>query len=238
MKKSQFPEKAFETLFIHELLTRYSSPYKTAFYIPSQVLEGNVSYDFCFVDNLGSKTKRKVIFIQFKVSEEYEKKYKGFYKFKIYKNRKSHPFKQHNRLCKYNKYGLGNIVAVYCAPRFTTMKDFYNNVASHDVINNSTLCVPRNPLYKDSHYIRFNNCIAYQCSKKPTRIEIASFSEILEKLEPISCDEFGSIINNYHMSTVDEGSHENYDEDNQEMKSNKDENKSNSSSENSYFFFI
>ncbi len=195
MKRSEFPEKAYETMFIHELLTLFTKPGSTPFYIPSQVVEKRLGYDLCFVDSSGNPLNRKVMLIQFKVSEQYanggpHKKYK----FEIYEGRAvGNKFLQHNKLCRYNTYG-SQIVGVYSAPRFVSYKDFYKKVQTSCVIADSEFFPPLRREYSGHHYVTFEKGDAYQHSKEATKIKMVSFEELLQTIKPINKEQFESFL--------------------------------------------
>ena len=197
MKRSEFPEKAYESMFMHELLTQFAKAKTTPFYIPSQVVEKRLGYDALFVDESGNPLNRKVMLIQFKTSEAYTKKQPHkHYKFEIYKsNDIGNPFRQHNKLCRFNLYG-SSVAGVYAAPRFILYKDFLNKVRNSAIIADSEFFIPTTCLYSGHHYVTFDNSDARQCSREEIKIEKTSFNQILQKIEPISKEQFEEILNN------------------------------------------
>ncbi len=189
MKRSEFPEKVYEAMILHELLTFFSKPNTTPFYVPSQIIENGLGFDLCFFDNNGVSINRKVMLIQFKTSSRYDdKSNKGFYKMEIYKSPKS-SFKQHNLLCNYN-LSSSCVVGVYCSPRFVTYKEFYEKVKTNRVISDSSFFEPTKTLSAGHHYIKFNSISAYQHSNEEDIYLVNTFREIVETIEPISLESF------------------------------------------------
>lgn len=204
MKRSEFPEKAYETMFVHELLNYFTKSGTTPFYIPSQVVEKKLGYDLCFADSSGNPLKRKVILFQFKISEQYAKaKPHKQYKFEIYEcNAIGNRFRQHNKLCRYNTHG-SKIAGVYSAPRFVLYKDFYKKVQASSIIADSELFLPSVRLYSGHHYVEFDNSDAKQCSREETDIEMLSFEELLQRVESVSKEQFDEILKEVTMSDDD-----------------------------------
>ena len=192
MKRSEFPEKAYESMFVHELLTHFCISGRTPFYIPSQVVEKGLGYDICFVDSSGNPINRKVLLIQFKTAYEYESKAKqGLFKFEIYKG--NNPFHQHNKLCCYNCCGSA-IAGVYCVPRFVTYKDFYSKTIHSSIIADSVFFKPTIRLFSGHHYVTFDDKVAAQHSEDENRYEVVSFGQIVESLEAIDINKFQEMI--------------------------------------------
>lgn len=213
MKKSEFPEKAYEELFFHELLMKYGYPGRAPFFIPSQQAEKGLGYDLCFVDNTGKMTKRKVMLIQFKVASEYSGKNRfclyqsggwirmlgktintkpPFYKFDIYKERKSGCFNQHNQIIDYINRGVDSF---YAAPLFIKYSDLYNNYINKTIIDNSAFIPPFIKLNPGGrHHIEYNKSFFVQRSNDFSCGIVGTFKEILQKVKEIELDEFKEII--------------------------------------------
>ena len=202
MKKSEFPEKLYEALVLHELLQFVPIGSTPALCVPSQFLEKKLGFDLCFVDSNFNPIKRKVIMIQFKISHEYTKKKIGtHFKIELYSRDR---YFQHNKLCNYNLYGSG-VVAIYCAPRFITYKELLAKIASKNIIGDSAFIKPKTHIYDTKyHYITFDSTRSYQHSKECFECTTLNFEEILENTESISKDTFVNNINN--MNDIEEES--------------------------------
>lgn len=192
MKKSEFSEKLYETLCIHELLNIFSN---SAIYCPSQNKEGKLGYDALF----NVKRFRKVIVIQFKVAEKYLKEPKYFspgrncYKFNIHQ--KNNCF-QHNRLVTYNRGK--KYIALYCTPKFVGFKELYSYCQKSNLINNSALLYPQIKINDQKyHFINYCDSAAYQHSKKLDIVQMLSLDilcDLVEKLDGVSANEFEQIV--------------------------------------------
>ena len=114
MKKSEFPEKAYETFSNHELM---SMGYML--YIPSQIKENKLGYD-TLIQKLKCK-KIKLLALQYKIVSQYKIPKTGFSDpcFKIELHKSKSGYIQHNLMVKKNlKHTRTGIAAVYCVPQF------------------------------------------------------------------------------------------------------------------------
>ena len=200
MIKCEFAEKLYEILIIHEFLNKYKG---SNVYCPSQYKESKLGYDALF--NL--KGTRKIIILQFKISQMYIKSPVYFssssncFKFELHKKNN---YYQHNKLVKYNK--SKKYLALYCSPRFTSNNDLYKYCCSSQIIQNSFL---GKPIYKISddkyHYVNYNDIEAYQHSDKFNELEqinLNTIDKVICELPEISQQEFCEIINDCNEQSI------------------------------------
>lgn len=179
MKKSEFPEKIFEILINHALLSNGFD-----IYVPSQNKESKLGYDALF-----QKGKIKVGFFQYKIVSEYEKKpvshrtaLKAF-KFDLHYS-KLNGYRQHNLLVKKNLRGLN---CGYFVPNFIEYDILYKNHHS-GMLNrfpNVILIKPTRPILDNKyHYITFDDSgLAIQHSKEGVKINTESIDDFLNAIK-------------------------------------------------------
>lgn len=192
--KCRFSEKFYEILFDNELINMLSKPFV---YIPSQRVEKDVAYDAIF-----GVSKKKVLFIQFKVPYTSNKKNNDF-RFELHKNKKG-DFVQHNKLCKYNSLSK-KVIAVYCAPLFTTYTDLMTNYSTSKIIHNSIMLIPKKKHILPNggfHYIKYSATKAAMYSEDGIGIELESIQSIIQQLEPIDCESFKKEIDGLDPASI------------------------------------
>ena len=180
MKKSEFPEKAYESFANHEILSK-----GYMIYIPSQQKENKLGYDALV--HLKNK-KIKAVALQYKIVHEYERVRKPLSKpaFKFVLHRSSNGYNQHNLLVERNTFRWSPIVAFYCAPRFVEYTSLYEYLKSASVLEHSCFLKPcDNIIDKEYHYITFDDTQAFQHSNNPKPVEIYSLESIFEQTEPM-----------------------------------------------------
>lgn len=194
MKKSEFPEKLYEALILHELLEFVPKGATPPLCVPSQVVEQKTGCDLCFIDSACNPINRKVLMFQFKISCEYERKSKkGSFKFELYPK---NTYEQHNKLCKYNLSGK-QVAAIYCAPRFVTYKELLNKIISKNIIGDSIFFKPIQQISDNCyHYVEFDSINALQHSKESTCYDLINISSLFERIQPISKEEFLDFLMN------------------------------------------
>lgn len=182
MKKSEFPEKAFETFFNHELLSRGFK-----IYLPSQRKEDSLGYDV-LMNELKKGRGVKAIALQYKVVSKYNISPVGFNKpcFKFDLHKSSNRYKQHNILVARNNRKSSKVSAFYCVPSFVEYQSLYDFLIEGTLFKHS--CAIK-PCYRinDSryHYIAFDDMRAGQFSKLPQYIPICNFESIFYQEEPL-----------------------------------------------------
>ena len=191
MKKCEFSEKNYEILFIHEVLNKVKD---VDVFSPSQVAEKQVGYDDLFL----TKQRRKLLAFQFKICKEYKtnppslNKNSRCFKFDLHFDRKTRKYAQHNALVLKNK----ECFACYVVPYFNSYADLFTYSNSANLIDNSLMLVPLKEINDDkSHYVNFDNTIAYQHSKEAFKMKISKFDELIKECEEITKEEFEKIIN-------------------------------------------
>ena len=181
MKKSEFPEKAYEVFANHELL---SMGYMI--YIPSQQKEQKLGYDALWQSK---NRKIKAIAVQYKIVEQYERTHKLLskpcFKFELHKS-STGKYSQHNIIVQKNAQPWPPICACYCVPNFVEYKALYKHLKDGTILKNSCFLKPHSEI-NDSryHYIVFDNNKAYQCSDDPRIMTIHSLESIFNQQEAI-----------------------------------------------------
>lgn len=191
MKRSEFPEKAYEAFINHELLSK-----GYMIYIPSQRREKSVGYDALWHTSCGRKIK--AIALQYKIVSEYVKPPISLstpaFKFDLHKSAKG--YVQHNIMVKRNTTIWLKISAVYCVPSFVDYKSLYDYLKKGTLLNNSRFLIPTNKITDNKyHYIAFDNKIAYQFSQDPNLVENYSLDSIFERQESLCYEDL--IQSNY-----------------------------------------
>ena len=181
MKKSEFPEKAYETFANHELLS-----FGYMIYIPSQHQEQKVGYDALWQSK---NRKIKAIAVQYKIVEQYERSHKLLskpcFKFELHKS-STGEYLQHNIIVQKNAQRCPPICACYCVPDFVEYKTLYKHLKDGTILKNSRFLEPHSKI-NDSryHYIVFDNNKAYQCSDDPQPMVVHSLESIFDQQESI-----------------------------------------------------
>ena len=191
MKRSEFPEKAYEAFINHEL---FSKGYMI--YIPSQRKEKSVGYDALWHTSGGGRIK--AIAMQYKIVSKYVKPpfplSTPAFKFDLHKSTKG--YVQHNIMVKRNTTIWSKIPAVYCVPSFVDYKSLYDHLKNGTLLHNSRLLLPIDKITDSKyHYIAFDNNNAYQFSQDPNHVENYSLDSIFERQEPLYYEDL--IQNNY-----------------------------------------
>ena len=191
MKRSEFPEKAYETFINHELL---SNGYMI--YMPSQRKEKSVGYDALL--HASSSRRFKAIALQYKIVSQYVRPPFPLsipaFKFDLHKSAKG--YVQHNIMVKRNTAIWSKISAVYCVPSFVDYKSLYDHLKNGTLLCNSRFLLPIDKITDSKyHYIAFDNSDAYQFSQEPKLVENYSLDNIFEKQEPWYYEDL--IQNNY-----------------------------------------
>ena len=181
MKKSEFPEKAYEVFANHELL---SMGYML--YIPSQLKEQRLGYDAL----LHLKNRRiKAVALQYKIVSEYERAPKLFskrcFKFELHKS-STGEYLQHNIMVKKNTRSWPPISAFYCVPCFVEYKVLYKHLQNGVVLKNSCFLKPSSEINDSKyHYVKFDSNQACQFSDDPKPMEIHSLDSLFEQQESV-----------------------------------------------------
>ena len=174
--KSQFPEKAYETLFNHELINK-----GYILYVPSQVKEEHSGYDV-LINNL--KTRRfKALALQYKIVDEYSRIPYPFskpcFRFDLHKSSKG--YKQHNTMVKRNISPHSVIKACYCVPMFVDYPSLYNYSQSDTLMRHSRLLCPISKINDTKyHQVKFDSTKALQYSTEPSQIVAKTFESLFE----------------------------------------------------------
>ena len=219
MKKSEFPEKAFEMYINHFLLEEGFN-----LYIPSQAKEAKLAYD-ALINDLKAKKGKKImpLALQYKIVWEYKrpepaKKFKFDLHANCDKRTKKLKYTQHNILYKKNlssKY----FAAGYVVPYFVSYKELQENVINDTLLNNSYFIRPQHHISDSGyHYYTFDNIHALQHSSEPLNDEIQPFEELLSQIaisgkdfaQPIEgfIEEFTSILESNIANNKEEFSEE------------------------------
>lgn len=180
MIKSEFSERLFETLINHEILCSLGCD----IYIPTQAKESQSGLDALFQGR-----KRKILALQYKVVNQYDKipnylKAPAF-QFNLHYDEKG--YTQHNHLAKKSIRGLN---AFYAVPAFVGYKELYNNYHLKTLLDNSYLISPGREINdKKHHYINFDtNSTAYLHSKEKVSVQLKTLSDLPRILE--ECDSY------------------------------------------------
>lgn len=179
MKRSEFPEKAYEAFINHELLSK-----GYMIYIPSQRKEKSVGYDALWHTSGGGRIK--AIAMQYKIVSKYIKPpfplSTPAFKFDLHKSTKG--YGQHNIMVKRNTTIWSKIPAVYCVPSFVDYKSLYDHLKNGTLLHNSRLLLPIDKITDSKyHYIAFDNNNAYQFSQDPNTVGNYSLDSIFERQE-------------------------------------------------------
>lgn len=204
MGKSEFSEKLYENLVNTELLK------KTGYdiYIPSQKREEKTGIDVLFQSG-----KRKVLYLQYKIVEEYDRVPSYFkstkaFKFTIYKSKRN-GYSQHNSLVKKVKRGLN---CGYFVPCFTTYDDLYKFFHTNKLIDNSRLLQPTISLVAKKgigHFIDFDSSTSFQHSKNGDELPIFELTRMIQSAKKIDLNELirkicGNNLNDDYQKIDDE----------------------------------
>lgn len=191
MKKCEFSEKNYEILFLHEFLNHFKG---ADLYSPSQYQEKQFGYDALFKN----KKNRKLIALQFKIVKEYIKRpdylcqSSKCFKFDLHLDSKTKKYIQHNALVSQNKECL----AGYIVPYFNSYLDLHYYSKNNILIDNSFMIIPTKEVNDiKSHYINFDDNIAFQHSKEKEKIKISSIYKMVEEIDNITKEEFIHIVN-------------------------------------------
>lgn len=161
---SCFSERLFETLVNHILLNTL----KCDIYIPSQVKEASSGLDALF-----QRGGRKLLAIQYKVVEQYQRIPTGLtaaaFHFDI------HSKEQHNHLVKKSN----KMLAGYVVPAFVSYQALFDTYHNGTLLNDSYFIQPDIKI-RDSNYhqIKFDRATAFLCSKDPQHLAIYSLAEL------------------------------------------------------------
>lgn len=179
MKKSEFPEKIYETLINHFLLSKGFD-----IYVPSQNKEAKLGYDALF-----QYGKIKVAFLQYKTVNEYDRKPKCHgrstraFKFDLYYS-KGNGYRQHNLLVKKNARGIN---CGYFVPCFIEYDTLYNTYHTSSLVNscNSIMIRPTKIISDNNyHYISFDNKrYVVQHSKEESKVQSFSVNDFLNSIK-------------------------------------------------------
>ena len=203
MKKSEFPEKAYEVFANNELL---SMGYMI--YIPSQHQEQKLGYDALWQSK---NRKIKAIAMQYKIVEQYERTHKLLskpcFKFELHKS-STGEYSQHNIMVQRNVRSRPPICACYCVPNFVEYKTLYKYLKDGTILKNSSFLEPHSEI-NDSryHYIVFDNNKAYQCSDDPQPMTMHSLESIFKQQETICFEDLigeSYIDENQSIHSIDE----------------------------------
>ena len=173
MKKSEFPEKAYEILVDSTLLSMGFD-----IYVPSQTKEAKLGYDALFQHG-----KFKVGFFQYKIVKEYHRipYYHCFapkaFKFDLHFTLRN-KYLQHNILVRKNKGGL---FACYLVPLFVRYKDLYDYYHNGSLVTSNSVALKPIHTINDTkyHYITFDNKpFALQHSKEAMNVECLNINEL------------------------------------------------------------
>lgn len=184
--KMNISEKLFENLINAELLKLTGCD----IYIPSQVKEAKTGIDALFQNG-----KRKVLFLQYKISKQYilTPKYlnKNSYRFPLHKSSKR-GYNQHNKLVdkskKYKSVG-------YLVPLFSSYDELYYYYHSGNLLTNVRLIVPQTKIYDNKyHYINYDDHKAFQHSNSKEQCDIFKISEIIEYAPTMSLEELYNFV--------------------------------------------
>ena len=204
MKKCEFSEKLFESLLNREILNKLFKNHCTPeLYSPSQTDESKKGYDAHF-----KGVSKRCFAIQYKLSSQYERKNKkakikkNDFKIQIYKS-KTNGYNQHNQLVKQNR--SKKIIAFYCAPKFTTLKELQKYAKDEKLTSNCIWSIPKDSLPKwdkESHMILHRKNFTQMRSMNHYLVETIDFdaffglgnnrSDIL--LEPLEAETLKKII--------------------------------------------
>lgn len=184
-KRKTFGEMQFTFAVLHELMNHLRVRGWTAPFIPTQADENDCGYD-ARINN-----RYRTLFIQFKRSEYKQRKNaknwrfygKPFYQFNLMPITKS---PQHNILVdmanKNPKFGV-----YYCAPGFTTNREFYINFNKNEIIKNS-IFVEVGRLGKimdnDNHAVTFlmNPLKQAEMHSEPKKIEGCDYKKFIDQI--------------------------------------------------------
>ena len=186
MKKSEFPEKAYESFLNHELM---SMGYML--YIPSQIKENKLGYD-ALIQKLKYK-KIKSLALQYKIVSQYKIPKTGFLDpcFKIELHKSKSGYTQHNLMVKRNlMHAKTGIAAIYCAPMFVEYDLLYKYSIAKSLVSRSRFIVPQKAITdKQYHYIVFDAKCSKQFSNIPESIKYNSLENIIENQPTIYINE-------------------------------------------------
>ena len=186
MKKSEFPEKAYESFLNHELM---SMGYML--YIPSQIKENKLGYDV-LIQKLKYK-KIKSLALQYKIVFQYKNPRSGLsypcFKMELHKSKSG--YTQHNLMVKRNlKHVKTGVAAIYCAPRFVEYDLLYKYSIAKSLVSHSKFIIPQKAITdKQYHYIAFDDKCSKQFSSIPESIKYDTLESIIENQPAIYINE-------------------------------------------------
>lgn len=181
MKRSEFPEKAYETFANHELLSK-----GFMIYLPSQRKEESLGYDALLHGLRGRGIK--AVALQYKVVSQYKRPPNCFHLpcFKFVLHKSINGYKQHNIMVMRNTKRRLKVLALYCVPNFVDYQSLYDYLRNGTLLQHSRLLMPLSRINDSKyHFIVFDDMKAEQFSREPEDVAMYSLENVFELQEPL-----------------------------------------------------